>query len=63
MSEFGSTDLTRYVLRTKNAPLSASGTHEIVATAEYKATLIALAKSEYGSAWRRTFEIVKKEQS
>lgn len=55
---FPETDLTKFALRTKSAPLSRTGTHEIVATAEYQNQLIGYARIQYGPAWRRTYEIV-----
>jgi len=58
--EFPETDLTRWMLRTKSAPLSASGTHEIVAVTQHKSDLLNLARNIYGPAWRRTYEIVRR---
>lgn len=54
---FPETDTTKYVLRTKSAPLSASGTHEVVATAVYQSELRFLANAAYGPSWRRVYEI------
>lgn len=55
--EFPETDVTKYVLRTTNAPLSASGTHEVVASAVYKGDLERFASRVYGRQWRYNYEV------
>lgn len=54
------TDLTKWVLRTKCAPLSASGTHEVVLAAETKGDVRVMASALYGTFWRKTYEIARR---
>lgn len=58
--EFPETDVTKWVLRTKSAPLSASGTHEVVASGMSKGQLASLARLSYGPYWRQTYELVRR---
>lgn len=58
--EFPETDCTKWVVRTKSAPLSATGTHEVIATFERKAGIPTYMSGQYGPYWRRTYEVVKR---
>jgi hypothetical protein len=55
--EFPETDTTNWVIRTKSAELSASGTHEIIASFESKINALWFAKEILGPRWRRTYEV------
>jgi hypothetical protein len=62
VKHYGETDLTKWVLRTKSAPLSTTGTHEIVLAAETKGDVRVMASALYGTFWRKTYEIVRRTQ-
>ena len=57
---FPETDVTKFVLRTKYAMLTESGTHEVVATFLYKKNALGFATATYGKNWRREFEVLAK---
>lgn len=56
------TDLTKWTLRFKHAPLTASGTHEVIGTFVTKQDGENFARVARGQKWRRTYELVRKER-
>lgn len=55
---FPTIDTTKWVLRTKSAPLSESGCHEIVMSARAKSELKMLARLVFGRQWTKDYEVV-----
>ena len=54
---FPTKDITKFMVRTKSAPLSATGCHEVIATFQFQHDATEFAQRKFGTSWHREYEI------